>query len=335
MVYIAGNTKVHINLFFTLVFIICTVVLSCNHADTKTRLSSGNTLEIITVINKNADTEKTLKELDEVFSETQPALNQPEPMFDVIYIRENVFNNIFSKHHNIFIINYNKSVKKEGFVISKDKYAKPQIVVELNAKTEESLYSLLRANKESLRKIFKDSEIRRIGEIHTKYRSKDIANSILSTYNIKMVIPESYYIASKNKNTIWLRNKNDDGENGILISTVSYSDTAIFYNDGFIVEMNRLLRDNIIGERDSSYMKICEYPKVLRAETSVGGLYAAEFRGLWDTENDAMGGCFIGYAVCDEKNRRIINFYGYVYRPNLTKRDLLMQLETMIKTVKF
>jgi hypothetical protein len=62
--------------------------------------------------------------------------------------------------------------------------------------------------------------------------------------------------------------------------------------------------------------------------------YAIEVRGLWDLENDFMGGPFISYTFLDEKNNRVVTLDGYIYYPNETKRTHLRELEAIFHSLK-
>ena len=47
-----------------------------------------------------------------------------------------------------------------------------------------------------------------------------------------------------------------------------------------------------------------------------------------------MGGPFLSYALLDTKNSRIIIAEGFVYAPNVAKRDYLFELEALLQTLE-
>jgi hypothetical protein len=51
-------------------------------------------------------------------------------------------------------------------------------------------------------------------------------------------------------------------------------------------------------------------------------------------ENDFMGGPFVSYTFVDEKRNRVVTLDGYVYAPNAPKRDLMIQLESIMYSMK-
>ena len=67
---------------------------------------------------------------------------------------------------------------------------------------------------------------------------------------------------------------------------------------------------------------------------SVDGHFVQEVRGLWQMENDMMGGPFVSYSQVDTINNRVIVAEGFVYLPNKKKRELIRMLEASLQTLK-
>ena len=70
------------------------------------------------------------------------------------------------------------------------------------------------------------------------------------------------------------------------------------------------------------------------AQVELDGMTAIESRGLWFVEGDYMGGPFISYTIEDPKNERLIVIEGFSYSPSSKKRDVVFELEAILKTVK-
>jgi hypothetical protein len=69
--------------------------------------------------------------------------------------------------------------------------------------------------------------------------------------------------------------------------------------------------------------------------TKLEGRTAYETKGTWEMKNDFMSGPFINYCITDYKNRRMLVLEGFCYAPSKKKRDLMFELEAIIKSVKF
>ena len=66
----------------------------------------------------------------------------------------------------------------------------------------------------------------------------------------------------------------------------------------------------------------------------IGDMFAVETRGLWKTVGDFMGGPFLSYTIYDEANDQIIVVEGMVYGPDSKKRNVLFELEVMMRSIE-
>ena len=64
-----------------------------------------------------------------------------------------------------------------------------------------------------------------------------------------------------------------------------------------------------------------------------GAYYAVMIRGLWNVQNDFMGGPYVINTILDEEHNRIIYMMAYVYAPEGKKRNILRQVENILYTV--
>ena len=69
-------------------------------------------------------------------------------------------------------------------------------------------------------------------------------------------------------------------------------------------------------------------------EITLDGKKTYETKGTWELKNDFMSGPFINYAIKDKANNRILVLEGFCYAPSKQKRDLMFELESIIKTIK-
>ena len=93
------------------------------------------------------------------------------------------------------------------------------------------------------------------------------------------------------------------------------------------------MKINIPGNRPDRYMA---------TDTMFVDVYDVEFRdrymqiakGLWQMENDMMGGPFVSHQLVDEKNGRVVVVETFVYAPNKKKGDLIRKLEAALFSLK-
>jgi len=89
------------------------------------------------------------------------------------------------------------------------------------------------------------------------------------------------------------------------------------------------------GPSDGSYMSFeMDAPLYSKVMTHKGH-YTREIKGLWEIQNDFMGGPFISWSIIDEKHKRVVTVFGFVYAPKYKKRDHIRKVESLLRTVDF
>jgi hypothetical protein len=71
------------------------------------------------------------------------------------------------------------------------------------------------------------------------------------------------------------------------------------------------------------------------SKTTLAERKTYETKGTWQMKNDFMSGPFINYTIFDKPNKRILVLEGFCYAPSKEKRDLMFELESIIKSVQF
>jgi len=122
-----------------------------------------------------------------------------------------------------------------------------------------------------------------------------------------------------------------------MIYSMDYHDTIVFNPKHILRWRNSLTLEYIPGPSPISFMKVANevIPPVFDTITDFPGGYAVETRGLWEVENDFMGGPFINYTFIDKANNKVITLDGYVYNPNDVKKYYLRELESIFFAAKF
>jgi hypothetical protein len=113
----------------------------------------------------------------------------------------------------------------------------------------------------------------------------------------------------------------------------SFSTDSTFVRD--IVKMRDSIGKKYVpGPYEGTFM-ITEKafsPYVFPAE--VNGFKAAEVRGIWEISGYPMAGPFLTYIISDEINNRKLILEGFIFAPSANKRDDLLELEAIMKTLK-
>ena len=265
------------------------------------------------------------------FAAPVDGLPQEEPMFTINQYPIKVLDGkIWSR--NVIII---KKEEKNAFKIQKNQFAKPQNTVHISGNNALEILEHIEKNTDSIIKIFKKTEI--------EYSQKIIDTSLLDDAPIqkkfKMVLhlPSTYKYVLEKQKFIWLKKEILSGNTSILIYNVPFK-TILKNND---------VTNNIIRMRDS-IGALYIHSKVKRSRmiteesyapyffnTIIEGRRAYETKGTWELKGDFMSGSFINYAIMDKKSRKFIIIEGFCYAPSTEKRDLMHELEAIIKSVAF
>ena len=64
-----------------------------------------------------------------------------------------------------------------------------------------------------------------------------------------------------------------------------------------------------------------------------GAKYCVETRGLWRLFGDFMGGPFVSYSILSPDGKQVVELTGYVYCPRFNKRDYLMQVDSIGRSI--
>ena len=327
------------SLAISLFVLISIVLISCGNDKSLLQKSSGKTAEILVVTENKAVWDGDVGQcIRNFFGQDYEILPQPEPLFDLVNIQIVDLNKsqLFQLHHNILIAQIDNKSSKPNLEIKKDYWSAPQCVLSITAPSDSSFVKFFNEKKQIILKFLTDTEHERLISTFKAFSEMNVQNEIQKNYKLSLVIPSGFYIAKKSADFAWIRKETDKNSQGLLIYTYPYTDTGAFDPERIISYRDTITKAYIPGPTEGSYMTVAdEYVPPVSKRINFNGLFAVETRGLWRLEGDFMGGPFINYTLVDEKRNRIVTIDGYVYAPNAPKRNLLMQLEAIIYSLKF
>ena len=258
-------------------------------------------------------------------------LPQDEPMFTISQIPPAVFSGFVTKNRTVLMVKLNAD---KGIDFSEDVYAKPQKVITISGKTREELIEVLKENESKIIEIFRNAEIAERQRQMAK--SPHSFKSIEEKLNLTIDFPSIYRIAKSTDDFFWIRKDITTGTSNLMIYTLPQS--AIVRNDSVVNQIIKI-RDSIgkqyiEGPVEGSYLATEEAYTPFHGETILDNKPALETKGVWDVKNAFMGGPFINYAIEDEINKRWVVLEGFAFAPSVDKRNYMLELEAIIKTVK-
>ena len=267
----------------------------------------------------------------EKFAAPIAGLHDCEAVFTLMPIHTNYFPSDAKASRNILIIS--SSFKTQTTHV-RDKYAKNQNIYTLQGKNEAILLNQLQTSSKKIMNTFYNSELNLLlakNKINT-----NLQNQIKKKFLVDIQIPIEYQKGLQGENFLWLRKDIGSGNNNLLIYTASFS---ALYNKNALVTNSLFIRNQVsklyvLGKTNGSYMITEQAYYPIFYTTEIQNNLAYETRGSWEFHNDFMTGPYINFAIKDNKRKRFIIIDGFAFNPIHTKKELLFEMEAIIKSTK-
>lgn len=274
---------------------------------------------------------KVGEKIRETFAAPITGLHDCESVFTLMPIHTNYFPSEAKVSRNILILS--SSFKTQTTHV-KNKYAENQNIYTIQGKNQEILLNQLQLASKEIMNTFYNSEINLIlsnSKINTKLQKQ-----IKKQFSVDIQIPTEYKKGLQGENFLWLRKEVGSGYNNMLIYTASfsalYNKNAMVTNSLFI--RNQVSKKYVLGKTEGSYMitEQAYYPSF--HTTEIQNNLAYEMRGNWEFHKDFMTGPYVNFAIRDNKRKRFIIIDGFAYNPIHSKKELLFEMEAIIKSTK-
>jgi len=318
-------------------FAITTFFVSCKDEVKILSSSTGKAGEIVVVANTNIWNGNVGETIRAILTETDTLLPQPEAKFSIINIPEKQFASIFKSHRNIVIIQTEKDKSECELSTSNNVYSAPQTILYIIGADEEQILETLQKYSNKITDIFEQSEIDRIKNGLKSIENAELRALVENKYGYSMYFPADYDLFTDKNEFMWLGLRTTKGTEGVFIYTYPYTDKAQLSFESLIAKRNEILKQYVPFDKEpqgSAYMTTTNYIDPAYKTLKIDDEFFARIRGLWEVENDFMGGPFVSYTTIDQENNMVITFDGFVYAPSRTKRDLLRRIEGIILTAK-
>ncbi|WP_317171473.1 DUF4837 family protein [Tamlana sp. I1] len=258
-------------------------------------------------------------------------LPQDEPMFSINQIPSSVFSGFVTKNRTVLIIKLNQ---EKGIKFLDNVYAKPQKVIVVSGKNRNEIIETLSENESKIIETFRKSELEERQRQMAK--SPHTFKSIKEKLGLTLQFASIYRKAKETDNFFWFRKDITTGTNNLMIYELPLN--AIKRNDSVVNQIIKI-RDSIgqkyiEGPLEGSYMVTEDAYAPFITETIIDNKPALETRGIWEVKNAFMGGPFINYAIEDRVNNRWVVIEGFAFAPSVEKRNYMLELESIIKSVK-
>lgn len=331
-----------VNRYLILLFVVTTLFFSCKEEGGFLPEMTGKPGEIILVANNFIWHSPAGDSLKEMFNQSVYGLPQDESVFRVFRVNRSGFTNVIERHRSVLWVEID-SASKSAFTVKKDVWARGQLVVSLSARNDSALAQIISISKESILNYFQEEELKRLELAQGKLSDKVLEKNIAEKHLINMIIPKAFYAMIDTAGFVWLKQelqKTQGGEvhdilKNILIYYIPYTSEKQTEQKYLLQLRDSISRQFVLGPVEGSYMKVYHpYPPLSKIFTHKGK-YIHSIKGLWNMEKYPMGGPFLIYAFVDEKNQRIVCVDAFLFCPNFDKRELMREMEALLRSTSF
>lgn len=311
-------------------FLTLLIIVSCDKEVKNFKpQSSGRINSISVIIDKPSWNGKIGDAIREKYASEFIGLPQVEEAFTLNYIPYEAFTGFGRTARNVIYINKKKQDRPR---MIRDRYARPQLFLEVSGLDNESIIQGILSSFEFSSAQFQNGEIT---ENKNRILNSLLKDTGLDSLNISLKISSAYSVFKNEPETVWLQKPLKNGTSNLIIKDLnsSVSDFEKINLNDVVSLRDSIGKEFIPGRVENSYMITeKEYLPYISYQT-VNGFEAIETRGTWEVKGDYMGGPFINYIIKDTLNKSLLYVEGFVFSPSQRKRDKMIELEAVIKSM--
>lgn len=229
-----------------------------------------------------------------------------------------------------------KEDKTYNTVIGKDKWARGQILIYQFGYSDDDLIQNVMRNFPAVAKRFnKEDEERLDATLFVAGENQKLMEEVTAEMGVNMRIPKDFFMAKNDDNVIWIRRESQKYSSNIMMKKMPYTDQSQLTKEN-IKSITDSLGKYVSSQIDNTFIRVndVDLPMFVDA-TTINNNYALAARGIWEMENDFMGGPFISYLIHNPEKNELLFVEGFIYAPGEKKRTYMQYLEYLISTIEF
>jgi hypothetical protein len=359
--------KNQFNRIFSIVFLLIGLFLSGCTEEVQRGLRSvpsafGNLNQIVVVMDDDLWEGPLGDTIRYYYSAAYPLLPQPEPIFDLRHFTPREMDSspllrelrtymavglisdetsptakMIAKDLGVEKTRQAKEDPSFNSTIGHDKWAKGQLLIYQFAPTFDELVKVVKENFPAVKKRVNEFDRSKLeAYAYLNGENRRLSEEVRNTLGVELKVPSGFFMAINDGEVIWMRRETEKISSNIMLRKMRYTDQSQLTKENLIAVRDSIGRQYVSSTLPNTYMKINykDLP-VISAPTKVNGYYAVDGRGIWEIENDYMGGAFISYLILSPNSSEILFLDGFLHAPGENKRDFMQQLDLVMHTVKF
>ena len=292
---------------------------------------SGKAGEIIVVIDKT-DWEGNLGgKVRDLLACDCPWLAQKEPLYSLVNVAPGGFGDLFKVHRNIVYFTLSPQLDSSSVIYRHDVWAAPQCMVQISAHNADEAAELVESEGKTIVSFIEQAERDRVIRNSIRYEEREIAPKVSAVFGGSPHFPTGYKLKKLTDDFGWIADEKQYTIQGILIYKVPATGAEDELSlEKIIARRNEVLKTNVPGMFENTWMTTGEYMPPTIEFFRYRGREFAQVRGLWEVENDYMGGPFVSQSFYSPDGADVIVAEAFVYAPKYDKRQYLRQVESIL-----
>lgn len=295
---------------------------------------SGKAGEVLVVTSENIHKTPIGNDWRMMLSEDVEGMNWDEPQLDVSSVTLGGFSDMLKPSRNLLMIEVSNKYTKNKVIFKKSVWGKGQAFVKVQAADTVGLRQILDESGKKIVNFYLEAERKRLIDYFKDNAREDWTKRVKDSTGVDIPVPAMFTKQKFANDFIWLSSGTVNQRADLLIYWYDYTDSKTFTPNFLIAKRDSILKNNVPGPRDGSFMTTEKAFAPFFNELALNGNYVAELRGMWKVEGDLMGGPFISHTQLFKGQNKVVTIEGFVYAPNQLKRDLMRRLEAVMYSVK-
>lgn len=218
-----------------------------------------------------------------------------------------------------------------------NKWARDQLVLYVPGRGRQELLNNLKKYKEIINRELLNHEKPLVeNKLYSQGRSRVLQKMLSDSFGFQMEIPKYFKVAIQDDGFLWLRGDTEKVNRNVMITRVPYDSTSQLRSEYMQYLRDSLGKEYIATTIEGSFMLINDedLPMML-SKTEIASQYALSLKGIWEMENDFLGGPFESFLVMTPDRKSLIFIDFFIHAPSKPKRDLMKELVYMKESMSF
>ena len=289
---------------------------------------SGKAGEILVVMEKS-DWEDTLgNDVRDLLAVDCPWLAQKEPLYTLVNVPPSAFGDLFKVHRNIVLFQVNPQVDSSGIIFKHNVWAQPQCVIQVSAPDSGQASALFKEKGPMIVSSIEQAERDRVIRNTLRYEEQSLYPALADIFGGSPHFPSGYKLRKATEDFAWIADDKQAYQDVFLYRYPVEDDP--FTLEKIIAHRNAVLQENVPGMFDGTYMTTSEFFTPTLEFLKYRGRDLVQVRGMWEVQNDFMGGPFVSHSFYSPDGQEILVAEAWVYAPQFDKRQYLRQVESIL-----